>query len=136
MLLGRALVSCVYYLQEPLLRRVQAVTTRPLRLDAVRPEYHRATLHWRPGGDGKAGERAIRSCCRRRTRHLPPYVMPACTQADSNFSMCCGVKLADAVCLVFIMPALNCLRRCTRASCRANRECVKQIRVDMHRAAC
>ena len=47
--------------QEPLLTRVQAVTTRPLKLDAVRPEYHRATLHWRPGADGTAGGRT-RSC--------------------------------------------------------------------------
>ena len=36
------------------------MTTRPLRLDAVRPEYHRATLHWRPGADGTAGEQTAR----------------------------------------------------------------------------
>ena len=54
---------CFHSPQEPLLRRVQAVTTRPLRLDAVRPEYHRATLHWRPGADGAAGGRALCGAC-------------------------------------------------------------------------
>ena len=34
---------------------MQATTTRPLKLDPVRPEYHRATLHWRAGADGAHG---------------------------------------------------------------------------------
>lgn len=32
--------------RNPLLRRVHARIAQPLRLDAYRPEYHRATLHW------------------------------------------------------------------------------------------
>ncbi|KAK9855769.1 hypothetical protein WJX84_007092 [Apatococcus fuscideae] len=38
--------------QEPGLRRVHARTQQDLKLDAARPEYHRATLTWnrRPGG--------------------------------------------------------------------------------------
>ena len=39
------------------MRRVQAATTRPLKLDPVRPEYHRATLHWRAGANETAGAR-------------------------------------------------------------------------------
>ncbi|GJP53026.1 hypothetical protein CLOM_g12172 [Closterium sp. NIES-68] len=32
--------------REPLLHRVQAYLSSPLRLDPERPEYHRASLHW------------------------------------------------------------------------------------------
>lgn len=41
-------------LRNPGLRRVQAQLTAPLRLDAQRPEYHRAHLVWQstPGGGG------------------------------------------------------------------------------------
>lgn len=32
--------------QHPELRRVHVRTTQDLKLDAERPEYHRATVHW------------------------------------------------------------------------------------------
>ncbi|KAK9861036.1 hypothetical protein WJX84_007974, partial [Apatococcus fuscideae] len=38
--------------QEPGLRRVHARTQQDIKLDAVRPEYHRATLSWARGPDG------------------------------------------------------------------------------------
>lgn len=42
--------------RDPYLPRVQAVLAQPLRLDAYRPEYHRATLAWDAGlHDGKGG---------------------------------------------------------------------------------
>lgn len=45
--------------QEPSLRRVQAVTAMPLKLDPVRPEYFRAVLEW--GSKGQAGQLVARS---------------------------------------------------------------------------
>jgi gephyrin len=45
---------------DPQLRRVQATLSQPLRLDAYRPEYHRATLQWDSSlNDGNGGFRAI-----------------------------------------------------------------------------
>ncbi|KAK9788847.1 hypothetical protein WJX73_005383 [Symbiochloris irregularis] len=38
--------------QDPDLRRVYVRTTTPLPLDSVRPEYHRATVHWQTTGTG------------------------------------------------------------------------------------
>ena len=55
--------------QEPGLRRVQARTTRPLKLDPGRPEYHRATLHWHPVGCGGDSSSGAPNCQRR-----PPVV--------------------------------------------------------------
>jgi gephyrin len=40
---------------DPTLRRVQAVLAQPLPLDAYRPEYHRAHLHWEPTLHNGAG---------------------------------------------------------------------------------
>ena len=34
--------------QEPMLRRLHATLSAPLKLDPVRPEYHRAALQWMP----------------------------------------------------------------------------------------
>ena len=44
----RSRTDTILILQEPSLRRVHVKTTTPLRLDPVRPEYHRATLHYTP----------------------------------------------------------------------------------------
>ena len=41
--------------RDPGLRRVQALLSRPLRLDPDRPEYHRATVTWDPALNGGAG---------------------------------------------------------------------------------
>lgn len=38
------LVECM---QHPMPRRVHVRTTEDLKLDPERPEYHRATVHWR-----------------------------------------------------------------------------------------
>lgn len=38
-------VACV---QEPMLRRLHATLSAPMKLDPVRPEYHRASLQWAP----------------------------------------------------------------------------------------
>ncbi len=41
---------------DPELTRVQVCLSEPLRLDAYRPEYHRATIHWdRSLHDGRGG---------------------------------------------------------------------------------
>jgi gephyrin len=45
---------------DPHWRRVQAVLAQPLRLDAYRPEYHRATLTWDLTlHEGRGGYRAV-----------------------------------------------------------------------------
>lgn len=44
------LTSCVIMLhcmQHPMPRRVHVRTSQDLKLDPERPEYHRATVHWR-----------------------------------------------------------------------------------------
>ena len=37
----------VHGVQDPLPRRVHVRTSQDLKLDPERPEYHRATVHWR-----------------------------------------------------------------------------------------
>ena len=45
---------------EPGLTRVQVCLSEPLRLDAYRPEYHRATVRWEPSlHDGRGGLLAV-----------------------------------------------------------------------------
>lgn len=45
---------------EPTLSRVQVCLSGPLRLDAYRPEYHRATVRWEPSlHDGRGGLLAV-----------------------------------------------------------------------------
>jgi len=43
-------VACV---QEPMLRRLHATLSAPIKLDPVRPEYHRASLQWAPPSPDK-----------------------------------------------------------------------------------
>jgi hypothetical protein len=86
--------------QEPMLRRLHARLSAPLKLDPVRPEYHRAALRWAPPSPQVQGSAPFctqaRACTMHHSLDRTPRSSSSCRDAQdvmcltpSRLFICC-----------------------------------------------